>query len=114
MAKQFSACNWVPSWVTEEQLTGYVLTGALAKQEIIHWRALGTENPHEPQDGEVVVFVHHLDRGFSPPRSKNFRDVLASFQLHPQDIGLNSVSNLCNFQVFCEAYLQEEPTVEFC
>ena len=24
----------------------------------------------------------------------------------------NSVSNVCNFQVFCEAYLQEEPTVE--
>ena len=41
-----------------------------------------------------------------------FRDVLASFQLHPQDIGPNSVSNICNFQVFCEVYLQEEPTVE--
>ena len=34
------------------------------------------------------------------------------FQLHPQDIGPNSVSNICNFQVFCEVYLQEEPSVE--
>ena len=46
------------------------------------------------------------------PVQNSFRDVLASFQLHPQDIGPNSVSNICHFQVFCEAYLQEEPTVE--
>ena len=38
--------------------------------------------------------------------------MLASFQLHPQDIGPNSVSNICNFHVFCEVYLQEEPSVE--
>ena len=112
MAKQFSSCNWVPSRITEEQLTGYVVTGTLAKKEIIHWRVPRTENPPEPQDGEVVVFMQHLDREFSPPGSKNFCDVLASFQLHPQDIGLNSMSNICNFQVFCEVYLQEEPTVE--
>ena len=112
MAKQFSSCNWVPFRITEEQLVGYVVTGALAKKEVIHWRVLGTENPPKPQDGEVVVFMQHLDRGFSPPGSKKFRDVLANFQLHPQDIGPNSVSNICNFQVLCEVYLQEEPTVE--
>ena len=112
MAKQFSSCNWVPSQITETQLNGYVLTDALAKKEVIHWRVPGAENPPEPQDGEVVVFMQHLDRGISPPGSKNFRDVLASFQLHLHDIGPNSVSNICNFQVFCEVYLQEEPSVE--
>ena len=60
----------------------------------------------------MIIFVDHLSRGFSPPGSKFFRDVLHCFQLHPQDIGPNSLSNICNFQVFCEAYLQEEPTVE--
>ena len=94
MAKQFASCNWVPSWIKEEQLTGYVLTGALAKKEVIHWRVPGLECPPEPQDGEVVVFMQHLDRGFSPPGSTFFWDVLANFQLHPQ------------------VYLQEEPTVE--
>ena len=112
MAITFYACNWVPSRVTEEQLNGLVATSALAKKEVIHWRAPGPENPPGPKDGEVIVFVDHLGRGFSPPGSKNFRDVLHSFQLHPQDIGPNSVSTICNFQVFCEAYLQEEPTVE--
>ena len=112
MAKQFYACNWVPSRVTEEQLTGYVVTGALASKETIHWRVSGLENPPETQNGEVTFFIDHLNRGFSPPGSKFFHDVLASFQIHPQDIGANSVSYICNFQVFCEVYLQEEPTVE--
>ena len=96
-------------WVTEEQLDRCVATGALAKKEVIHWRALGPENPPEPKDGEVVVFADHLGRGFSPPGSKNFWGVLASFQLHPQDIGPNSVSNMCDFQVFCEAYFKKNP-----
>ena len=112
MSKTFYACNWVPSRVTEEQLTGYVVTSAWASKETIHWRVPGLENPPQPQNGEVIGFTDHLNRGFSPPGSKFFRDVLASFQIHPQDIGPNSVSNICNFQVFCEAYLQEEPTVE--
>lgn len=52
MTKPFFSCNWAPSWVTEEQLASYAVTGALAKQETIHWRSPGTENPPEPQDGE--------------------------------------------------------------
>ena len=107
MTKQFSACNWVPSRITETQINGYVTTGALAKKDAIHWRVPGPENPPTPKDGEVVVFADHLERGFSPPDSKNYRDVLANFQLRPQDIGPNYVTNICHFQVFCEVYLQE-------
>ena len=93
-------------------MNNHVATGALAKKEDIHWRAPGDEVLPQPKDGEVIVFTDHLGRGFSPPGSKKFRDVLHFLQLHPQDIGPNSVSNICNFQVFCEAYLQEEPTVD--
>ena len=105
MAKSFYACNWAPSRVTEAQLDGCVATGALASKETIHWRVPGPENPPEPQDGEVIVFVDHLSRGFSPPGSKFFWDVLANFQIRPQDIGPNSISNICHWQVFCEVYL---------
>ena len=63
-------------------------------------------------DGEVIVFTVHMYRGFSPPGSKFFREVLHFFKLHPQDIGPNSISNICNFQVLCGVYLQEELTVE--
>ena len=60
MVKSFYSYNWVPSWVTEEELNGYVATGALTKKEDIHWRVSGPENPPEPKEGEVIVFVNHL------------------------------------------------------
>ena len=112
MAKTHTSCNWVKSRVTEEELNNFVATGALAKKEDIHWRAPGDEVLPQRKDGEVIVFTDHLGRGFSPPISEFFRDVLHFLQLHPQDIGPNSVSKICNFQVFCEAYLKEEPTVD--
>ena len=40
-----------------------------------------------------------------------FEEVLNFFDLRPQDIGPNSMSNICNFQVFCEVYLGEEPSL---
>ena len=91
MAKQVYECNWVPSRVTEDQLDDLVLIGALGSKDTIHWRAPGKECPPTPREGEVVVFVDHLARGFKPPGSKFYRDVLADFQLHPQDTGPNSV-----------------------
>ena len=77
-----------------------VKIGTLPKKNEIRWRVPGPENPPTPKQSEVVVFVDHIGCGFELPGSKFFRDVLASFQLHPQDIGPNSVSNICNFQFF--------------
>ena len=65
----------------------------------------------QPKTGEFIVFTDHMNRGFSPPGSKFFRDVLHFFDLRPQDIGPNSVSNICNFQVFSDVYLGEEPNL---
>ena len=53
-----------------------------------------------------------LRPGIQPARIKKFPGCPRKLQLHPQDIGPNSVSNICNFQVFYEVYLQEEPSVE--
>ena len=86
--------------------------GRLSQKNVIHWRVPGTETPPEPKEGEAIVFTDHLLRGFTRPVSKFFRDVLHLFKLHPQDIGPNSVSDICNIQVFNEVYLQQEPTIE--
>ena len=95
MAKAAASCNWVRSWVTEEMLNDFIVMGVLPAQDVIHWRVPGNETTPKPKDGEVIVFIDHLLRGFSPPGSKFFRDALHSFDLHPQDIGPNSVTNLC-------------------
>ena len=67
MAKLFYSCNWVPSRVTEEQLNGMVRIGTLPKKNEIQWRVPGPENPPTPKQGEVVVFVDHIGRGFKRP-----------------------------------------------
>ena len=111
--KTTTSCNWVPSIVTVYTLQDFVKTSYLREKTVMHYR---TPKPEEekpqPKDDEVIVFTDHMNRGFSPLGSKFFRDILHFFKLHPQDIRPNSVSNTCNFQVFYEVYLQEEPRVE--
>ncbi|XBJ28328.1 hypothetical protein VPH35_005452 [Triticum aestivum] len=105
-------CNWVKSVVTESTLSEFVKSGYLPNKDIMSYRAPdpSEEKPH-PKEGEVIIFTDHMSRGFAPPGSKFFRDVLQFFDLKPQDIGPNSVSNICNFQVFYEVYLGEEPSL---
>lgn len=109
--KTDKSCNWVKSHVSTLMLTELVGQGFLPAQETISWRAPDEESTPQPKQDEVVVFADHLHKGFRPPGSKFFRDVLNFFDLRPQDLGPNSITNLCQFQVFCEVYLQTEPTV---
>ncbi|XBI56067.1 hypothetical protein VPH35_037743 [Triticum aestivum] len=105
-------CNWMRSNVTDDTLADFVKIGYLPKKEIMSYRAPDpSEERPQPRVGEVVIFADHMSRGFAPPGSKFFREVLNFFDLRPQDIGPNSVSNICNFQVFCEVYLGEEPSL---
>ena len=101
-----TSCNWVKSIVTDNTLDDFVKTVYLPKKEVMPYCALDPEEEFpQPKNGEVVVFTDHMNRGFTPPGSKFFRDMLNFFDLHPQDIGPNSVSNIYNFQVFSEVYL---------
>ena len=58
-----------------------------------------------------MIFTDYLERGFKLPGSKFFRDVLHFLNVHPQDLGPSSISNLCQFEIFCEVYLQREPVI---
>ena len=83
-------CNWMRSNVTDDTLADFVKTGYLPKKEIMSYRAPDpSEERPQPRDGEVVIFADHMSRGFAPPGSKFFREVLNFFDLRPQDIGPN-------------------------
>ena len=103
MTRAPTSCDWVASRVSELSLNEYVDMGTTPAKDVIHWRVPGVDTTPLPKEGEVIVF--------SPPGSKFFRDVLHFYNLHPQNIGPNFVSNIYNFQVFCEVYLQMEPEV---
>lgn len=103
--------NWGRSNMTELYLADLVDQGLLPPKEEIEWRAPEEERSPQPGQHEVVVFAEHVERGFRPPGSKFFRDVLHYANLCPQDLAANSIYNLARFQVFCEVYLQLEPSV---
>ena len=101
-----TVCNWVPSSITEERLKEFFIVGFLPSKNVMSYRAPDPEEERpNPKDGEVIIFTDHMNRGFSPPSSKFFREVLHFFKLHLQDLGPSSISNIYNFQVLCEAYL---------
>ena len=83
----------------------------LPPQEEIHWRGAADEIRPQPDVGEVIVFTEHITRGFRPPGSLFFRQVLHHYGLRPQDIGPNSILNISNFTVLCESYLQIPPNL---
>lgn len=103
--------NWERSLVTKQILDDFVSQGLLVSQQEIRWWVSNGEAIPTPAEDEIVVFTDHILRGFTPPGSRFFRDLLHYFNLHPQDIGPNSVSNICHFQIFYEVYLQTAPTV---
>ena len=102
-----SKSEWLPSEIGDAALQRCVSVGTLSSKEMIGWRAAAGEVRPQPAEGEVVVFTDHLEQGFSPPGSKFFRDALNFYNLHPQELGPNSISNLFQFQVFCEALRDE-------
>ena len=61
-------CNWVPSKVFELILKDYQAQGFLPAQEEIAWRASEGDDVPRPNEGEVMVFLDHLLKGFSLPR----------------------------------------------
>ena len=104
-------CNWVKSTVTDSILNDFVKTGHLPKKEIMSYHAPDpSEERPQPKDGEVVIFTDHMSRGFAPPGSKIFRDVLHFFDLRPQDIGPNSVSTSAISKYSVRCTLEKNPT----
>ena len=58
------------------------------------------------------MLLDHVTRSLRPPGSLFFHRVLQYYGLTPLDIAPNSVLNLSTFAVFCENYLQIEPSLE--
>ena len=110
--KHTISCNWEGSWVTEEHHTDLAAKGFLPPKESNVWRAPGDEDEPRPKPNELVMFVEHVDRGFSPLGSLFFRDLMRRLGLHLHDIGPNSMLQVSNFHVLCEDYLGVAPSID--
>ena len=63
--------DWLPTKVNDTILADYVKTGNLDPEDVIGWRTGFGEDLPNPKEGEIVVFVEHLERGFKPPGSNS-------------------------------------------
>jgi hypothetical protein len=106
------SCNWEGSWVTEETLADLAEAGFLPPKEDGVWRAPGDEIEPRPKPNELVMFVEHVERGFTPPGSPFFRNLLQRLGLRLHDIGPNSMLQVSNFHVLCEDYLGIAPNID--
>lgn len=70
------AANWTKSCMTKLMLNELVKTGLLPAKDQIEWRVSEEETRPIPNQNEIVIFADHLDRGFRPPGSMFFRDIM--------------------------------------
>ena len=77
--------------MTEEHLTDLATKGLLPPKGSNIWRAPGSEVEPHPKPNELVMFVEHVDRGFTPLGSTFFRDLMRRLGLRLHDIGPNSM-----------------------
>lgn len=74
--KPSKTANWEKSTMIELQLDQLVLIGLVLPRDEIAWRAPEEETQPQPGQGEIIIFADHLDRGFRPPGSRFFRNIL--------------------------------------
>ena len=110
--KRKISCNWEGSWVTEQTLADLADAGFLPPKEDNVWRAPGDEIEPRPKPNELVMFVEHVERGFTPPGSLFFRNLMQRLGLRLHDIGPNSMLQVSNFHVLCEDYLGIAPNID--
>ena len=68
--------------MTEEALADLAEAGFLPPKGDSVWRAPGDEIEPRPQPNELVMFVEHVERGFTPPGSSFFRNLLQLSLIH--------------------------------
>lgn len=73
------------------------------------WRKPGDEIVPEPRDGERVVYVDHIKRGFSLPLHAFVRGLLYVYGLQVHDLLLNSMMQITCFMVLYECFLGVHP-----
>jgi len=102
-----SAGEWLPSVVTREMLKVYQDSGMIPRRGC-RAPSPGEEQP-APQEGERVLLLSHIDRGFSLPPHPFLLDFLAftGSQLH--HIVPNTITLLASFFTLCEGFIGIEP-----
>jgi len=102
--------NWTPSTITTEQLKELENDGLLPAGI---WRSAENHPEPDPQNGERVMLVSHIDRGLGFPPSAFFLEVLSHYGVQPHNLTPNSILYIAAYQALFEGYLGIAPRLDF-
>jgi hypothetical protein len=89
--------DWETSTVTEEQIQSLVDRGLLRPKAQVGWRpTAGEEFPMEGT-GETVVFLAHIERGFSVSTGDFLRGLLHFYRIELVHLAPNSITIISTF-----------------
>jgi hypothetical protein len=95
--------------VTEEQIQSLVDHRLLRPKSQVGWRpAVGEAFPAEGT-GETVVFIAHIERGFSVRAGDFLRGLLQFYRIKLLHLAFSSIIIIATFIHLCEAYLGISP-----
>ncbi|KAI5000447.1 hypothetical protein ZWY2020_005036 [Hordeum vulgare] len=94
--------DFLPSTVTKEGVLDLVENGMVADNS---WKLRGDELEPAPREGERVLLLTHVERGFSLPPHPFFRGFLFYFGIQLHHLSPNNVACLSAFITLCECFL---------
>lgn len=101
--------EWAESCISEAGCRELVDLGYMPEKPLIGWRPAFGEAVPKPGTGEIVVFAHFFERGFSVPTQPFFRRLLDYYGLQLHHLNPNGILQISIFITLCEAYLGIEP-----
>jgi hypothetical protein len=96
---------WETSTVTEEQIQSLVDHGLLRSKSQVGWRPAAGEAFPTEGTGETVVFIAHIECGFSVPAGDFLRGLLQFYRIELVHLAPNSITIIATFIHLCEAFL---------
>jgi hypothetical protein len=100
---------WETSTVTEEQIQSLADRGLLRPKAQVGWRPAAGEDFPTEGTSETVVFLAHIERGFSVPTGDFLRGLLHFYRIELVHLALNSITIISTFVHLSEAYLGIAP-----
>ena len=103
--------KWMASDLNEKKLEALEKIGMLPNRNLIGWRSVTGEHFPSRKDGEIPVFLAHIECGLRVPVHKFLLRVLEYYEVELVNLAPNSIANISIFIYLCEVYLGVRPNL---
>ena len=104
--------KWMVSDLSEKKLEALEKVGMLPDRSLVKWRSAAGENFPSREEGEIPIFLAHVECGLRLPAHKFLLRVLERYGVELVNLAPNSIANISIFAYLCEAYLGMRPNLK--